>query len=238
VTVETADLTLDGESMREHPDAQSGPYVMLAVSDTGHGMDAATQQRIFEPFFTTKDVGKGTGLGLSMVYGFVKQSGGLIYVYSEPNLGTTFKIYLPRVSEDVASPEAAERPAAEYRGTETVLVVEDDEAVRSFLVRVLRCQGYTVEVCGRPAEALALSDRHPEPIHLLVTDVIMPQMGGAELARQLQSRRAIKVLFISGYTENAIVHHGELDVGVNLLTKPFSAEDLAVAVRRVLDQGK
>ena len=238
VTIETVDMTLDGEYAHAHPDVQAGPHVMLAVTDTGVGMDAATRQRIFEPFFTTKEVGKGTGLGLSMVYGFVKQSGGLIYVYSEPFHGTTFKIYLPRVAGDAEPQVVAERRDENNGGSETVLVVEDDEAVRNFLVRVLRRNGYTVLESSRAAEALSQGREHSGRIDLLIADVVMPQMGGADLARQLQAARGeMKVLFVSGYTENAIMQHGELDRGVNLLTKPFSAEELVRMVRRVLDRG-
>ncbi len=209
---------------------------MLAVSDTGTGMDAATKARIFEPFFTTKPKGKGTGLGLSTVYGIVKQSGGYIWVYSEPGRGTTLKIYLPRI-EGVAQP-ARPGPAATpvAGGSETLLVVEDQEEVRDLTRRVLEARGYTVLAARGGPEALRLAHGHAGPIHLLVTDVVMPGMSGREVGLLLgPARPSMKVLYLSGYADESIVHHGVLERGVAFLQKPFAAEALARKVREVLD---
>jgi CheY-like chemotaxis protein len=209
---------------------------MLAVSDTGTGMDAETRERIFDPFFTTKEVGQGTGLGLSMVYGFVRQSGGSIYVYSEPGKGSTFKIYLPCVDDEARQQEAETTDEAKWRGDETVLVVEDDDSVRHFVVHVLRRFGYTVFEEADPAEAVSWGTADARPVDLLLADVVMPHMRGPDLALELRAGQSgMAVLFISGYTENAIVHHGEVDAGVEMLPKPFSAELLARTVRRLLD---
>src|SRR5881628_486526 len=212
LTIETQNVELDQEYVRGHLSAQPGPYVMLAVSDTGVGMDAATQSRIFELFFTTKEQGKGTGLGLATTYGIVKQSGGNIWLYSEPGRGTTFKIYLPRV--DQAPEQLAAAPAAREtpRGTETVLLVEDDDAVRTLTQKMLAAHGYTVLAAGGGAEALELAAGHTGPIHLLVTDVVLPGMSGRDLAARFRSGPpGVKVLYTSGYTDEAIVHHGILD---------------------------
>jgi CheY-like chemotaxis protein len=208
---------------------------MLAVSDTGVGMDEATLSRVFEPFFTTKEKGKGTGLGLATVYGIVKQSGGYIWVYSEPGRGATFKVYLPRVDEEAESFRVL--PVAEAPGgSETVLLVEDEAAVRDMVRQLLAASGYTVLEAQSPEDALLLGERHPGPIHLLLTDVVMPAMGGRELAERLRgSRPELKVLYISGYTDNAIVHHGVLDEGMAFLQKPFTRQALARKVRAVLD---
>jgi CheY-like chemotaxis protein len=210
----------------------------LAVSDTGCGMDKKIQARIFEPFFTTKEKGKGTGLGLSTVYGIVKQSGGNIWVYSEPGQGTTFKIYLPR---DLSSPLKATSSklaaiATPPTGTETILVVEDEEAMLGIVKRILRAAGYTVLTATTPSEALLTSDAHQGKVHLVLSDVVMPQMGGRALAERLAlDRPGIKVLYMSGYADDAIVHHGTLDPGTNFIAKPFSAADLNRKVREVLD---
>jgi len=238
LTIETANVELDTAYARRRPGASPGPHVMLAVSDTGCGMDAETQARLFEPFFTTKGAGKGTGLGLSTVYGIVKQSGGNICVYSEPGRGTTFKIYLPRVEETVEregvqpGPEVAQPP----KPSETVLLVEDEDGVRELVRDILQENGYSVLEARDGAEALQLSGRHPGPIHLLLTDVVMPQISGRALADQLVPRRPeMKVLYMSGYTENAVVHHGVLDQGTAFLQKPVTAEALAQKVRQVLE---
>jgi len=211
--------------------------VLLAVTGTGTGMDAETKSHVFEPFFTTKALGQGTGLGLATVYGIVKQSGGHVWVYSERGQGAAFKIYLPRVAETAA---AAPRPTApaSLRGSETILLVEDDEAVRTLTRRLLAARGHTVLLASQGEEALRLAQRHEGRIHLLVTDVVMPGMSGRELAdRILALLPGIKVLYLSGYTDDAIVRHGVLEPGVAFLQKPFSAEALARKVREVLDPG-
>ncbi|MGH9650141.1 MAG: ATP-binding protein, partial [Terriglobales bacterium] len=240
LTIETANVALDATQVNRHVTMPAGAYVMLAMTDSGIGMDANTQARIFEPFFTTKEKGKGTGLGLATVYGIVKQSGGYIWAYSELGQGTTFKIYLPRAEEPIEpEPAAARIPAASLRGTETVLLVEDEESVRKLAAHCLREQGYTVLEASNGTEALQLSRERAEPIHLLVTDVVMPGMGGRDLAGQLIALRPdARVLFVSGYTGNAIVHHGILDPGTFLLSKPFRPVELAKKVREVLDAGK
>jgi PAS domain S-box-containing protein len=234
LTIETGNVELGERYARQHAGVQAGSYVMLAVSDTGTGMDRETQARIFEPFFTTKEPGKGTGLGLSTVFGIVKQSGGNIWVYSEPGHGTTFKVYLPLVhdAEDAAAPEQV-RPAG---GTETILIVEDEGDVRALACEVLAIYGYEVLQARAPAEALLIAERHTGPVQLLVTDVVMPGMSGRLLAQQLAPLRPeMKVLYMSGYTDDAIVHHGTLDAGTAFIQKPFTPDALAAGVRRVLD---
>jgi len=236
LTIETSEVELDEAYSVFHFDVPPGRYVQLAVSDTGAGMDAKTLSHVFEPFFTTKEAGKGTGLGLSMVYGVVKQSGGHVTVYSEPGLGTTFKIYLPRVEE---APETNRRPPARTvpaRGAETVLVVEDEEVIRRLICRALEAQGYTALSAPGAREALLLLEKHAGEIHLLITDVVMPGASGKELARSAAALRpSTKVLFISGYTDNVIVHHGVLDAGTAFLQKPFTPRSLVEKVREVLD---
>jgi PAS domain S-box-containing protein len=234
LTLETAKVDLDAAYAQKHF-IQPGPYVMLAVSDTGCGMDDETKAHMFEPFFTTKEQGKGTGLGLATVYGIVKQSGGHVCVYSELGIGTTFKIYLPRVA---AAGEAAERPAPEElpSGSETILLVEDEDQVRALVKGVLEEAGYIVLAASRGDAALALAEEHAGAIELLLTDVIMPGMSGRDLVHQLTPLRpTVRVLYMSGYTDDAIAHRGVLDDGVVLLQKPFSGTGLLRKVREVLD---
>ncbi len=238
LTLETANAYLDESYARAHQPAEPGRYVMLAVSDTGQGMTPETQIRIFEPFYTTKEVGKGTGLGLSMVYGIVKQSGGYIWVYSEPGRGTAFKIYLPRVDQPAPTTTLDGRPRHLQRGTETILLVEDDPQLRQLSSSVLAHCGYKMLVASTPEEGLAICKANLRDIHLLVTDVVMPRMNGRQLADQVtQIAPNIKVLYISGYTNNAIVHYGVLDPGLWFLPKPFTLSALMAKVREVLDSG-
>ena len=236
LTLELANVELDAAYARQHVDARPGPHVMLAMSDTGAGMSPEIQARIFEPFFTTKGSGKGTGLGLATVYGIVRQSGGTIWVYSELGKGTTFKIYLPQVEEPVEP--AAERAVQTrcLQGTETILLAEDEDAVRDLAHDALEAHGYTVLEARNGADAQRVSAQHPGPIHVLVTDVVMPGMSGRELADRLTPLRPeLQVLYMSGYTDNAVVHHGVLDPGTVFLQKPFTPEALARKVRAVLD---
>jgi len=236
LTIETQNVDLDEEYAGGHVSAQPGSYVMLAVSDTGSGMDAVTQARIFEPFFTTKEKGKGTGLGLATVYGIVKQSGGWIWVYSEPGHGTTFKIYLPRVTEAAAPAAPSPVLPISVRGSETVLLVEDDEMIRALVQKVLKANGYTTLVAESGPAALRLAGQHDGRIHLLMTDVVMPGMNGREVAERLAPAHAgIEVLYLSGYTDDAIVHHGVLEPGIAFLQKPFTPAVLVRKVREVLD---
>jgi PAS domain S-box-containing protein len=239
LTVETANVELDVAYTKSHPEVQPGNYVMLAVSDTGCGMDRETQAHIFEPFFTTKEKSKGTGLGLSTVYGIVKQSGGSIFVYSEPGKGTAFKIYLPRAEEAPGErgPAAEKRPGpALPQGTETVLVAEDDETIRRMIYEILQYSGYAALEAGRGEEALRLAGEHAGPIHLLITDMVMPGMGGRDLAGRLAALRpGVRVLYVSGYTDDAIVRHGVLEPGLAFLQKPFKPEALLLKVRETLD---
>ncbi len=237
LTIETANMDLDQPYTRDHLTVEPGRYVVLAVSDTGVGMDRETASHIFEPFFTTKAVGKGTGLGLSVVYGIIKQHGGHIWAYSEPGKGATFKVYLPAVAEaDIDIPRTAAATRRDTRGTETVMVLEDEPMVRKLVQTVLGQKGYTVLAADSPEEALILSEQHAGPIHLLVTDVVMPGMSGTQVAhRLLQSHPGLKVLYMSGYTPDAIARHGVLDSGVAFLQKPFSADSLAHKVRDTLD---
>lgn len=236
LTIETSNVLLDEKYAQGHIDTVPGEHVMISVSDTGHGMTDEVKSHIFEPFFTTKEKGKGTGLGLAMVHGIVKQNNGHIYVYSESGRGTTFKIYLPRV-EECAEARKKETEAVDARhGTETVLVVEDQDVVRQLAADVLTGLGYTVLEAKEGLDALDLCKKYHGMIHLLLTDVIMPKMGGRELAEKIKELHpAIKVLYMSGYTDNTIAHHGILDKGVHLIHKPFTESGLAREVRRVLD---
>ncbi len=239
LTIETANVELDEEYARNHVNVTPGPYVMLAVSDTGSGMDKETTAQIFDPFFTTKEKGKGTGLGLSMVYGIVKQHGGNIWVYSEPGKGTIFKIYLPKTKATERTPSMAMSTVADSRGTETVLVVEDERAVLKLAVRTLERKGYNVLAARDGLEGQGVANTHEGPIHLLLTDVVMPNMGGKELAQKLLATRPqLKVLYMSGYTDNAIVHHGVLDKDTHFVQKPFGLDSLVQKVREVLDYQK
>ncbi|HTZ32680.1 MAG TPA: PAS domain S-box protein, partial [Methylomirabilota bacterium] len=233
--LETSNVALDAAYAFEHASVKPGNYVMLAVSDTGVGMDSETVGHIFEPFFTTKESGRGTGLGLSTVYGIVKQSGGYIWVYSEPGKGSTFKIYLPRV-EAIAEADTAKPVSLDHhRGTETVLLVEDEEAVRDLVKTILSGNGYHVIVARDPIHAGEIASKFPGEIHLLLTDVVMPGIGGRELAVSIQRHRPkIRVLFMSGYTENVITSGGMLEEGLSFLQKPFSPAVLVQKIREAL----
>ncbi|HMH01090.1 MAG TPA: ATP-binding protein [Terriglobales bacterium] len=236
LTIQTANVDLDEEYARTHNEVRPGSYVMLAVSDTGEGMSVATKDRIFEPFYTTKAAGKGTGLGLSTVYGIVKQTGGHIWVYSEVGRGTTFKVYLPSLAQEAEVPRLSPEPRELPRGSETVLLVEDDDMVRGTAKEILLMGGYEVLEASRGQEALAVAKDFAGPIHLMVTDVVMPEMNGPDLAvRMEKSFPLLKVLYMSGYTDEAIVHHGVLDEGVAFLEKPFTPNALSRKVREVLD---
>ncbi len=239
LTIETADVELDRSYVAGHVPTQPGRYVLLAISDTGVGMDGATKARLFEPFFTTKEPGRGTGLGLATVYGIVKQSGGYIWAYSELGHGTTFKIYLPRVAETPEAPESTTGTPTPVRGSETVLVVEDQEEVRQLTKRVLEARGYAVLAARNGAEALEIVARHPTRIHLMITDVVMPGMNGRELAELACAKRSdLKVLYVSGYTGEAVLQHRLLEPGVAFLQKPFTPDALARKTREVLDNGR
>ncbi len=235
LTLETAEVELDENYARAYPEVQPGPYVMLAVSDTGCGMGKEVQARLFEPFFTTKEQGKGTGLGLATIYGIVKQSGGHIAVYSEPGQGSTFKIYLPCVTEAISAPEPCPAPAETLCGTGTVLLVEDEDEVRMLSRQFLQMNGYNVLEARHASEALQLWEKQDAPIDIMVTDVIMPEMNGCELAERIQARQPdLKVLYVSGYTESAILRQDLLDKSAAFLQKPFTPHSLATKVRELL----
>jgi len=238
ILIETSNVDLDDAYAQDHVTVRPGRYVMLAVTDTGIGMTSDTVAHIFEPFYTTKESGRGTGLGLSTVYGIVKQSGGYIWVYSEPGKGTTFKVYLPRVEEGVEVSSSAEIPAPAARdGKETILLVEDELAVRELTRMVLSKRGYSVLEALNPADAERLAGSHGSEIHLLLTDVVMPGMSGRELAKRLTARhRNLRVLYMSGYTDNVIAEDGTLEEGVAFLEKPFTPQVLAQKVRETLDR--
>jgi two-component system, cell cycle sensor histidine kinase and response regulator CckA len=236
LVIEATNVELDEAYAAIHLDATAGRHVLIAVSDTGHGMDAATQARAFEPFFTTKGPDKGTGMGLATVYGIVKQSGGSIYLYSEPGRGTTFKLYFPRTDAELSAPEPTSGPPARRTGTETILLVEDDATVRGYAKRVLEQAGYTVLEAERGTSAIELSREHPGRIDLLLTDAVLPGIHGAELAERLVAERAgLRVLYVSGFTENSVIVHGVVSPGVDFLPKPYRTDDLLRMVRTVLD---
>jgi len=237
LVVETTNFTMDDEYVRRHPAALPGQYVMLAVTDTGHGMGTATLNHIFEPFFTTKELGKGTGLGLATVYGIVKQSGGFIWVYSEPGKGTTFKIYLPRVDEPVEPMQHSKNGVTAARGTETILLVEDEEALRELVGQFLRKNGYTVLEAKNGVEGLLIAERQSGSIHLLMTDVVMPKMGGWELAKRLVVQRpGLKVVYMSGYSEYTATPRQNEEWRETFVQKPFTMAVLARKVRDALER--
>jgi two-component system, cell cycle sensor histidine kinase and response regulator CckA len=236
ITIETGTTTFDPTYCAGHAGFLPGDYVVLAVSDNGSGMDKETLDKLFEPFFTTKEVDKGTGLGLATVYGIVKQNNGFINVYSEPGNGTTIKIYLPRHLSAAEQPLKKDRTPPEPRGTETILLVEDEPAILKMTRLILEGLGYKVLTADTPNEGIARAFGHDGKIHLLITDVVMPEMNGRELAVRLSSvYPGLKRLFMSGYTANVIVHHGVLDEGVQFIHKPFTRQDLALKVRQVID---
>jgi CheY-like chemotaxis protein len=235
LVLETANVEVDRAFARTHVGLTAGPHVMLAVADTGVGIDRATQEKIFEPFFTTKEPGKGTGLGLPTVFGIIKQSGGGIFVESEPGAGTTFRIYFPRSEVLRASPTVAVTGAASG-GCETVLLVEDEDQVRHLASRVLRRSGYVVLEAARPADALELAGRPDQPIHLLVTDVVMPGLNGRQLADRVRALRpGLEILFMSGYSDHLLEQDGVLERGLHFLPKPITPAALTQAVRAILD---
>jgi CheY-like chemotaxis protein len=238
ITIETSNVELDEHYAARHSVAKAGAYVQLVVTDTGHGMDERILARVFEPFFTTKEKGHGSGLGLATVYGIVKQTGGNILVHSERGAGTSFKIHLPmELSSSVAMTIRPSSVHARVAGAETILLVEDDEALRKAARRTLVAAGYTVLTAVDGTDALLISAQHVGVIHLLLTDVVMPRMGGKALAEELlKSRSIVKVLFMSGYTDNTIDQHGVLPVGTHFIGKPFATADLTRKVRAVIDR--
>jgi CheY-like chemotaxis protein len=238
VVIETGVATLDASYCEEHLGATPGEYVLLAVSDNGCGMDRKTLENLFEPFFTTKAMGQGTGLGLATVYGIVKQNNGYINVYSEPGNGTTFKIYLPRHTDKAETLRRENEKEPFAVGSEIILLVEDEPTILRLAIRMLENLGYTVLAASTPGEAIRKAETHAGDIHLLITDVVMPEMNGRDLAKNLLALYPrIKRLFMSGYTANVIAHHGVLDAGVHFMPKPFTIEDLAAKVRDALDNG-
>jgi nitrogen-specific signal transduction histidine kinase/CheY-like chemotaxis protein len=237
LTVRTQNVAMSDAEARKRPPMPPGRYVLLSVTDTGHGMSADIKSHIFEPFFTTKETGKGTGLGLATVYGVVKQSGGYIWVESAPGKGATFEIYLPQASETAADAEADAKPAPIPRGTETVLVVEDEAGVRELACEFLKLSGYTVLEAPNGAEALVLARRHTGPIHALVSDMIMPRMGGIELVEKMKIVRPLaKIVLMSGYSEYSAGNPGNSQSQAVMVQKPFTQGSLAAAVREALDK--
>lgn len=239
LTIETSNMDLDENYFSDHGivEKHPGSYVVLAVSDTGIGMDKGIQEHIFDPFYTTKEKGKGTGLGLSTIYGIVKQNNGFIWVYSEPGQGTTFKIYLPKVKGDVKEEEIEQTPVENLSGSETVLIVEDDDSLRKLTRTILKQKGYKILEAENGEDALRIGEEHEGRIDLMITDVVMPKMNGKETAERLQPLYPqMKVIYMSGYTDDSIVHRGVLAPRLNFLEKPFSLEGLARKVREVLDK--
>jgi CheY-like chemotaxis protein len=239
INIETGTVTFDETFCAAHVGFVTGKYALLAVSDDGCGMDAETRSHLFEPFFTTKEVGKGTGLGLATVYGIVKQNNGFVDAYSEPGLGTTFKIYLPRHATEAGRTTKVDAAQSAASGHETILLVEDEPMILEITTKMLERQGYKVMAATTPGEAIRLAREHAGEIHLLMTDVVMPEMNGRDLAKNLLSLYPkLKRLFMSGYTADVIAHHGVLDEGVQFIQKPFSGQNLASRVREVLDETK
>ncbi len=237
MTIETRNVLLDEAYVTGHPVVEKGHYVLLSVSDTGIGMDQETLDQIFEPFFTTKEIGRGTGLGLATVYGIVKQHGGYIWAYSEPGLGTTFKIYLPRIETDSSITDISSDHPVPVQGAETVLVVEDEDAVRKLTCRILEKQGYDVLEARTTGEAIRIAENEESVIHLLLTDIVMPGLNGRELYERVSSFLPdTKVLYMSGYSDDVVAYHGILDSGVHFLQKPFSVENLLGSIRNTLDE--
>ncbi len=238
LTIETADAELDGAWARRHAGVTPGPHAMLAVRDTGDGMTKEVMSHLFEPFYTTKEQGKGTGLGLSTVYGIVRQSGGHVTAFSEPGRGSTFRVFLPRVDLELTTDRPQPAEGGKRKGTETILVVEDEGPVRKLATRILTRSGYDVLEAGEVERAVTICDEHKGAIHLLLTDVVMPRMSGRQLADRILSKRpGMKVLYMSGYTEDEVVHHGVTELGAGFLQKPFAPDDLVRRVRSVLDAG-
>jgi len=237
IEIETQNVEFDSSYCASHPGFVPGKYVRLSVSDNGCGMDKETLAQIFEPFFTTKGLGKGTGLGLATVYGIVKQNNGFINVYSEPGFGTTCTVYLPRYHGEVEQTASESMAVSTSHGNETILLVEDEPAILIMATQMLETQGYKVLAANSPAEALRLAQENTGKIHLLMTDVVMPEMNGQDLAKKLHAFHSQpKLLFMSGFTANVIAHHGVLDEGINFIQKPFSLHELMSKVREALDK--